>query len=43
MFFWLLVGIVIGLFIPAPYDHIAKTAFSRVWKYVVSLFKEGDT
>jgi len=32
--FWLCVGIGIGVFIPAPYDAIAKNAMSKVWGWI---------
>jgi len=36
MTFWILVGIVIGIFIPAPYETIAKTALTKAWNWIKS-------
>lgn len=39
--FWFLLGIVIGILIPAPYDAIARGWFDTAWTWVKSLFN-GD-
>lgn len=36
--FYLIIGVVIGIFIPAPYDTIAKNFLSATWQKVRSWF-----
>lgn len=35
---WFLVGVVVGLMIPAPYDAIARDAFGKAWATVKGWF-----
>lgn len=34
----IIIGVVIGIFIPAPYDAIAKTYIGKAWTWVKSFF-----
>jgi len=34
----IIIGIAIGIFIPAPYDAIAKTYLGKAWAWVKGLF-----
>lgn len=31
-----------GLFVPAPYDEIARNTFSSVWNWIKSWFNGGN-
>lgn len=33
----IVIGIIIGIFIPAPYDALAKDKLSKLWAWVKSL------
>ena len=36
MLFWVTVGIILGIFIPAPYDVIARNFLSNAWAWIKS-------
>lgn len=36
------IGILIGIFIPAPYDAIVRNALRNLWNGIKSLFKKDE-
>lgn len=38
MFTGILIGLVIGIMIPAPYDAIAKTYLGKAWAWIKAKF-----
>ena len=39
MLLGILIGLIIGIFVPAPYDEIGKTFLKNVWNTVSGWFK----
>lgn len=39
---YILIGFVVGIFVPAPYEIIARTFFSSVWATVKGWFTRSD-